>query len=582
MGKPSLTNFTTIKSDSLCQPTVIDQLNRPPHLAHLKEFIEQAGLARKRFGKQLQTINRKIITELDTFIDSSIDCDSRHLFATGRTERMHGAVLYLDMQTTDHEPTFDCIENHIKTRRRSMYVIRIGRDLIRKRGLLELLETCKNFSQIFVLIEQAETLNVSLTNTLIGHFRGRLQDDESPAQVVLMLFCLSAKIQDLALDATNCFGKITSIVRDKDLDSKDVLESLLRNEGSKFKIGANLLTLIYHCFIECDNSITNLSLMYIYAMYEYYSHLDNCEISSDGKKHKTSHSTSNKGLDSALKYHDFICDQMYYYQELLQDRGKFPDDVTYIYDELFAHDELAHSIDFIDAIKGIIKFPRQAILRRIEQVEKKFHDFGKTKKNNDDVVEILSKYKERIDNNEDCDIIVTNLVDELLEHARVLKNPNSLGHGHIYYNDSDAINDHILRSSRNNKRQIRCYHDDSTYFGALFNQILDSPGHISINDLFNDVLPSLRELIRTDRTQLVASSKGPRRKFTTPRKSIRTTPVKAAATRPDVSKTLSDEDEIGLAKAIFIDLIDCMEQNQLIKIDKRSIKGSMIKRLVWL
>lgn len=511
------TIFHSLETKSLCKATMLDQLQNS---AHLREYHKLVDKSKSLFAQKLDRFNQVILSRLDELIEKLPARNGQDMFQD--RDRMRAATLAMDVRTSDHEPTFKSIASYVK-KEKKMSILRIRPDLVRKRGLLELMEPFKNVKQVFVLVEQTETLGSTLIDQLTMSLRNRLESDILSVDLVFILFCTSSNVPLIELSR---FPILYTISCDKEIESRAILEDLIRNEHFPFKLGPSVLDLIYTCFVSIDPSFANLELMFNYTMHEYFSR--DREI---------------KDNTAANTYHSYICDQLYYYLELLNDgHGKFPEDVTDLYDELFSHDELGHSVETVDAIKDLVKFPVDRILKRIDLVEKKATQLGRTKvhkpsqKNKksrrEDMLHILIEYKEKLINNEDSKEVVSCMRDELLEHIQLLKNPIKQNHGHIYIlklkNRSCLIR--WLRSDKMNALFRKSY----PLFEYLHDKIQSSPGHLSKNDLFNDMI--------SDHPKL-------------------------------------DE---GLAKAVFIDLMDGMEQSQLIKWDKRrGNDGGMIQRLVW-
>lgn len=541
-----------------------DLLNLPFRYNNRKRdfFLKRKRLLDAHYAKKFKQLNAKVIDELDQFIDKSFDANDELQFPGRR--QLRGAVLVLDMQTSDHEPTLALIQDHVEKRNKLMGTIRLKSTITRKRNLLDVLKE-KKHSRLFVMVENTETFDYDLSNVLVGHLTGRLL--EGSAEVIMVLFCVSTKIQGLSIDTNDTFGKLTLINRDKEVASRELLEDLLRSKETEFKLGKKCLDYIYESYINCDASISNLKYLHQYAMFEYYSKLNNIEESANKQNGDRDPMLNKSQLKAASEYHKYLCNQMYYFYDLTHDSGKFPEDITDIYDELLENDDLAQSVNFINAIKDIIKFPHSSLLRRIDLVDKRYRMAPKTIYDKRDVTRIIFNYKDKILNNEDCKKIVMSLVDELIVFSQGLTNPLHGTNRKIYFNNTETFMERTLPSARYEK-SVERFVDGSTDFSILYSLIHSSTSEISIADLFNDFVPMLEEWIEKNKP------KSKKMKQTVSSRTLRRT-TRAEKERSEV---LDD----GLAKAIFIDILLSMEDQGLIKLELRTSRRGMIKKIIWL
>ena len=544
-------------NDELCS---IDRLNK-----RAKYFREESALD-EFFERRLDQLNSRILEGIDKFVSKSLDTKNESLFAGRLSERMYGAVLRLDMQTTDHEATFLSIEKHLR-KNHKINIVRISNCIKRKRNLLELLDSLRQTKYLFVIIEQTETFNLTLTDFLVGHLRNRLVNEEDPADAILILFCLSTRLQELPLDSMSFFGKISYIERDKEFDNANTRDEMLKLTQSSVKLGPDPLNMIYECHLNCDTSMTNLKLMCKYCFFNFYSLKPSINETATKEFHK-----KNGSLSKALDYHDFICDQINCYFNLLQDAGRFPGDPLEIYEELFEHIDLSCSTQVYEAVKALGKFPQHSILKRIEITEAQRKDV-----NNDAfVVSVLSKYKDKIANNEDLSQVVFDMVHELLAHCRTLKNPK-IRHPEIYLNDWKSVESRILPASRGN--YYNHLQNPQTYFGCLYSMITKCPWKMSLMDIYCDISTNLIDLIHSDRATSPTRSLNGIKTKQTPKKRKVDTPK---SSKSKTNGKFSEQESEGLAKAILMDLIDSMQMQMLIRCEKKGPRGlTMVRRCVW-
>lgn len=529
---------------------------------HVKQhYSQQLCQAETIFDDIFLKVNKPIFEGVDRFVQRSLD---ESMFPDTNRSRIHAATLLLDMQTSDHESTFDKIEQQLK-RFKYLHVQRIKSNLRRKRNLLELLETSCQSKKLFIMIEQAETLDTCLAETLVGNLYQRLQDDILPAEVIMILFCMSTKLQDLPIDSMGCFGRLDTIKRDTEIDKLIIKEHLFRSPNTTMKLGHEVLDYIYECYTNCDASIANIKFVFNYTLHEH------CRNISRLGNFKLIASDSSKFAKNVQNYHDYLCDELYCYYELIRGLNEWPEDVTVLYTELLDYDDFAQSVKVYEAIKYSIRLQPGALLNRFQRIQEIASDFIKRPES---MTNIIAKYKLMIENNETYDNLSTNLGDELLAHAGTLRNPLKMNFKDAYYVDQESIILATLDTTRVTKRFETHYLKPDPYFDIVCGGLLDCPSQISAHDLWHDVKEKLEIQIRKDREGRVKE------------KVIKTkqTPKKKSRTTKNVMNddTENDEQITGIAKSIFLDLVATMEHQHLVKLVRRGGKGLLIKRAFWL
>jgi len=521
---------------------------------HVKSFyFQQRDLADELLDDLFCKVNEPIFKGVIDFADKSL---SRQMFSN-KSLRIHAATLLLDMQTSDHDTTFSAIEEHLGSNFKGLFIQRIKSNLRRKRNILELLETSNNSKELFLIIEQAETLDTSLAETVIGNLYQRLQDGHS--KIIMILFCLSTKLQDLPFDAMGCFGKMTIIKRDTEVDRALIKEHLLRNPGITMKLGSSVLDMVYECYTNSDASIANLKFFLNYTLHQYCSRL--CSL----KDFKEVASGTSNFTKQARETHDFLCDQLYCYFEIL----RCGDDVTFLYDELASNDDLSQSIEVYEAIKKISSLSPESLVRRLEKVIN-FPTKSKCSRNN--VISIAQKLKSVVENNDDYAHVV---VKEFIEHARSVVNPLKSKYKAAYYTNVENILHGMLETSRKKAHFEKFYQPSDLYYEVLSKELFSCDPNLSANDLWLSVKEGFESLVRQHRDK---NSKRDTFKITpTPKKRMR------VSKKDKLKSDTSDDSEVsGLSKSIFLDIIATMEHQHLLKLSRRGGKGLLIKRAVWL
>lgn len=581
-------------------------------------YLQQRDLSRAHSDRWLYKTNADLIEQIDQFIDKSFGDEKKALFRDVKSTQIHPASLILGMHASDHPPTLDMIERHINKEKPLIKIVRIKGGSIKKASLIETLTSVKDQKHLLVIIEQTEIVERTILNFLILYLYTMLTEGESRRLVVM--FCLSSNCKDitqlLPTDTRNRLAKITTIVKEPRDGVLNMQSWLLEADDIVFEIGSNMMNLMYDNVLDVDASVENLRYIYQYAMFEHYSsyaslltsapkelaklvkshsHLvsfiknlksvkDSGELSTvDWRDRMEVAKYCRKRIEYLKCYHEYVWTQFYHYLNLLRDETDqaFPSRLNDIYSEFMAHDDLGQSINFADAISKIPRYPVESIVKRISLCTQE-HVKSSNSIKCEDVYSILVVYKEKLENNDDCKPILKELADKLLKHSQILKNPLKMPLNEaLYFNKSEIVRKRALPSTRFDA--LNDYLDKSNHFGILYRLIHNHVEEISAADLFND----FKDAVETDCQEELNSPEVPEvppkkvkklcRRGT--RASTRITNVPQQEVKKRVVVNKFDD---GLLKAIFVDLIDCMERQGLVKLDRRRSKNGIIRRSVWL
>lgn len=526
-----------------------------------QEFSSQKLVAEKLYHEKSAELISAAVEGVKDFVTKSMNLKGTNLF--DKTEgQIHGEVLHLDMQLSDHEMTYTFIEKAVKKLVNNLHIIRLKANQARKRSISELMEPTRQSRRIFLIVEQTECLSRVLTETLVGLLKNRLSDETSPTDTIMILFCLSLRIKALPFDNLHCFGRMKGIHKQTDQSKVGYLEILLRSRGLKVKLGPNVLDFIYEHSLHTDSSITNVKYLHCYAIFEHYQRLNAESLISQAE------------YEELESQHQLLCDNILSLSLFLKDKDKWPTDATDLYSELESYSDLSKSHDFFDSLQSLRKISHDRLVKRFENVENQFGNLvTKSKKVvKQNAVSILSSYKDKIGNNRDCDEILLQLINDLMKYAKNIRSPFN-EQRNFYFNNVRSLETGCFTASRRAEELSETYLNESSYFGILFKRILNSPGNIAAAELCDEVLEDFKKLITiqestTEKRQDPVETKRSRRKTT-----IR-------ASRKSMGRETSEEERDGLARAIFVDMIDSMEHQGIVKLDARA-KGKVIKRLAW-
>lgn len=557
-------NFTNLSILEPCQPR-----NKAPHPnkdeevnnLRLQYLEKQRSIARKLFDDLSSGANSALIEEIDGFINRSLQNSEHVLFTDCYSKIIHPVRVILGTDASDNKLTLDMIHNHVSEENRNLKIIRVVCDKSKKNHLESILEEASESKKLLVIVEQVEDMELSFLEQLVGSLSDILQKTEGSH--IIIMFCLTSGVSKDLTELMTLGAHDFDIVKEAPLNLKDRLSKLNVN---RFKLGPKMIDFVYDNFSQRGGSIAQLEYLYEYAMHEY--HIDPVSLLTIDRKYLTnvvkpdsnlvesirdlgsirtikgtkvnwSSATSIiqfcvKSIVDVLKYHDFLISQIECYLPLIKGdtRGEFPEHINEIFEQLWEFDSLHHSPKFMDAIDKVRKYPNDKILKRIEASIASCQSVSDRK--GISVASILSNYKGKLENNEDCKKVKEELRARLFEHAKLLRSPRTFPlHEAVYFNDSDAFSRQTEPCIKNYARY--CADKRRTHYEILLSLVHQSQEVISKADLFDDF--------------------------------------------KDASSSQINDD--GLLKAIFIDLIGSMEDQGLIKTDKRKSANGMIKRVVW-
>jgi hypothetical protein len=351
------------------------------------------------------------------------------------------------------------------------------------------------------------------------------------------------------------------VKNDKDT-CKSTLSVLLRGDNLKVKLGPNTMYYIYLYSVNADSSITNVKYMHCYSILEHYSRLERLPQLTE------------KDYEKLEKKHQSLCDDLLCFAILLHESKSWPEDAAEIYDELGSHNVLSESQSFFDAVNGLKKIPHDRLVKRLDNVEKEFASSKHESLTKLSAAAVIFSYKDKIINNKDCHDIVGQFTRDLMNYARCITCVFK-GCDDFYIRNREAMMTECSTSSRGCKKMLDAFSDESSYFGIIFKRLLCSSFQVGAGELCDEVLGDFEELMiaqkPNDRTR--QSSAAPSKR------SRRQTTIRATR-KCDERENAGATEKNGLARAIFVDMIDSMEHQGIVKLDPRA-KGKVIKRLAW-
>lgn len=508
------------------------------------------------FEKWLRQSNKELLKNIDEFKRNALDSKKSKYFDKA-PETINIATVVLGMQSSDHLPTIDMIEEQIARDPNNIQILRLQSDL-NKRALLNIFEEGGLKRHILVIVERAETFKPALLESVILVLSDALRGGKTAT--AMLMICMSGSwrnmTQTLPPEIVNRVSKVVQLVKDPQETIKGMVLDLLRSDDETFKLGPNLFSMIDYDFLERDASLANLKYLYQSAMFEHLSSPISVLASTKDQLKTVPKSeiidlllelpsvkkTAIKNVNPVLycttccteiaKNHKFLMNQIRYYFALIRDETKInmPSHVQDIYLEVSRHEDLGQSESIYDAIERLRGFPADRIRSRLISSTSTYFE------NVEDFVDIyasLLAFEMRLKTEENKLAVISDLITRLHSHSKQLKNPMRLPINEaIYFNDESLMRRRVLPSFRHDALAV--FTKESTLIGILYKLIHESTETISLTDLYEDFKDKLN---------------------------------------------LKDE---SLVKAIFIDLIDCIEYQGLIKCERRSGRKDFMKKFVWL
>lgn len=238
------------------------------------QYRHQKSLSDDLFLDWLAQTNANLIRDIDNFIRHSLAIDGRkHLFQKCHSDLIHPATVILGMQATDHGPTLDMIEHHVRDEYPKLKIVRVGSGLCKKSQVIEIFSETFKSRDLLVIIEQTEIIEKRLLENLLSGLYDRLGDNSSDH--IMIMFCMSGswkKINHLfPIGIMNRMKKTTAIVKDSSVVFEDIQIRLIENEKLIFKLDPYTMKLIDDEFLERDASIMNIKYLYQYALFEHHT-----------------------------------------------------------------------------------------------------------------------------------------------------------------------------------------------------------------------------------------------------------------------------------------------------------------------
>lgn len=583
-----------------------EQLRRRSH----QIFTNHKQKISDLFSEWLQETNCKLLEDITLFIKKSLSKST--LFVQSGCGFLHTANVILGMPPADYLPTIDSIEQSIIKTQPKLRICRIGRGIFRKSHLLETFNLFEGSKELLVILEQVETIDIPLLKSLIDSLFAFLERKSSNR--ILILCCMSSSSHTLEkilpLRATTIMNRPTTIVKDPGDVVSSISARILTGCDIPFSLSYQVAHLIQEDFTYNDPSVTNLKYLYECSIFQHYMRNKHCpknlatlllprEVLTGVLKSEPGLISIIKNLTSISKhidninwknprsvatfccdqiqksrnYHKYLLAQMQYYLDMLMDEMRVGIcHLTDIYAELAGHDDLGQSTRFVDEINKLQKYPTNSVLKRLD---KSTRDREVTKMNKEfkDVHPILVMYKEKLANNDDSKEVVVELINDLTKHTQELKNPLNMPFSEVLiFSDSESLEKKALPADW--LLTPRDFTDTSSPYGVLYDLIKDCPEEISAADLFEDFKLRFEEMENFKRKKIRLSNSAMKIKLKP--KKLRNTMAPLCV--QDNGEKNTDE---GLVKAIFSDLLIDMENQGLIKFDKRRSQRGTIKICHW-
>lgn len=534
-------------------------------------FKEQRAVATKLFNEWLEEINSDLVTQIDDFIDTSLRYSKNGLFSNRCPAIIHPARVVLGMDSGDNNTTLDMIYNHVSCKNRNLKIVRVAHDTTQKNPLIDILKKATCLKQLLIIVDQTELMESSLLETLVRSIIKISQESKGPC--IMIMFCMAngmgkglSNVMDLLFHSF--MRDMTWIMKKNPKKTLALQDKLLKSDVNRFRLGRGMIEFMYDSFSQYDASMAQFRYLYEYALFEY--HMNPLSLLTTDKKHLMNvvkpHSNlvesirrlesvrkmkgtkvdwnsapsiiqfCVKSIKDVLTHHEFLVSQIGCYLPLIKDEiaKGFPSNIIEIYDELWDYDSLSLSPNFMNAIIKLSKYPTDSILRRIEASVANSSPVSLKEINS--VASILSNYREKLENNEDCKNVKEGLRTQLFGHAALLKSPKTYPlYEAVYFDNRSAVYKRTETHARTDLLYSEMKHE--THYGILLNLIHNSTTEISLADLFDDFKDAV-----------------------------------------EGSNQINDD---LILKTIFQDLIDSMELQNLIKTETRRSRKGLISRVIW-
>lgn len=573
-------------------------------------YREEKAISEDVFSKWLEGSNAGLLKQINECIEKTFN-NHKALFDIGPT--IWATSVALGIPPSDKAATLNMIESTFRDKVRAIQFLRILPDLVTKTQLQNFLELnfrTKTSQNLLVIVEQTDKMGVFVLDSLIGFFNN--MQNRQRVKNVMVFFCMASS--HMSLDTilpsagVELVGRKGMIIKDISEDAFKRIESLIHGIGNTFKLSAELLDTIYNhtCFV--DTSVMYLKYLYQYSMFRHYIY-GNGTISNSPKSSNSSprlsrrksmrssempSSLAKRGnkikynaasglcesrITDLLDYHTHLTQQLQLYFILLEDETaeSFPTTILELYLEVLKYENLSFSHNTIDAIFKLKSYSAEGIIRRIDSMKEL--NFNKLDhKAQPNVYSILHRFRQKIENNEDSKDIRRDLQENLAHHIQFLKNPlKDPDSASVYFKDRVIFTDRTMPALRYDLSNDTL---GSNLFGILYKKICNSPEEISEQDLFYEFLQARKE--QASQINLRKSVITPFYKFkSTTRRTGSSLQTKHLPSRDVDSKSETEKKDERELRAVFADLLDCMQHQGIIERELRSSKRGIFKRNVW-
>lgn len=571
-------------------------------------FDEEIAISDAVFDQLFDKSYANLIQQVGQYVDEVLlDSSKNSLFPNFNSYLIQGASVILGMHATDHLLAINRLETYISKNKKGIEIYRIKSEITRRNQFTNLYMKIRNSTKSLVIVEKTESMGVSLLESLIDSLHTILTED--PSKRITVLFCMSSNFKPLnrllpiSVSTRMHYNKL--IVSEVEDISRNLDQYLINMNCNRFSIGSNLVETIASDFAFRDPTLANLKYIYQYCLFHHFrkthtvANLNKKDLVKLLKSHPSLIKTI-KSLDSVVNYntnrdwtsnttvasfcveqsaicqaHDkFIKNQIAYYFYLLKDDlgQNFPSDLNDLYSESMNHDGLACSFKFADAVQKLKSYPINSILKRIDKALLNCKKDSTKDKN--DVYTIFTKFKGKFENNDDSKQLVFEFINSLLEHAQLLINPLKLPLSELLYcDDTVTIRKRLMPMTRYDV--FKAPEVTKSYFDAIYSSILRYKEEVSEADLYDEFKHFMEEkkhINEFDARKIYDS------KAMTPNKRARRSVRFENIDKSSDNGTNLDE---GLLKAIFIDTLENIEQQGLIKRTSKDSKKGMLRRHVW-
>lgn len=568
-------------------------------------YRKQRQLSDNLFDKWLSQMNGPLIKEIDSFLDNALIDSENTLWE--ESPMVYPAQITIGAQKSDHPATLNMIEKHIRKTRKRISILRLKPNRYTRNYLANMVDEMSGDRYILVIVEQVETLERTLLETIIDHLAGLLE--YSTTEKAMLMICITGSFMkiDTILECTSGarLRKFTEIVQNPVDLLLSLPEELLRQNNLAPKISPTICPLMMQIFLENDCSVTNLRFTYqILQLYHCFTEFAlvaltpgdsitsrpqilerirndfNIIKQPEGWDWKDSKKMSQIIHDIFKRHnvnHDSMMEQLKCYYILLKDLSEdgWPAYFTELYEEIGQFKDLGHSSRFVDAVTKINRIPIDRLLKRMENCLKSSNGL---RYKPEMVQSIVYKYQQKLENNENNPKLVGEFVAELLLHIKKIRNPlDQLFHQTAYYTDLAMAREVITPSYRRSLATKLI--DKDSYFGMLYDIISHSPSDICLADLFDEFQDAVKLRVQAKPNEQIERRLTSIKIKETPRKRDRgksIAPVPAKKMKPNIT------DDEGLLKAIFIDLIETMDLQKYIRRDLRKSRRGFVARSAWL